>query len=49
MHHVDQLLEQNETTWGDPDAGTNHNAAELLALKSARDNRYGRLTKVCKT
>ncbi len=49
MHHVNQLLEQDEVVWDGPDTRTNQDAVELSPLELGGDYRFRSLTKVGQT
>ncbi len=49
MHHVNQLLEQDEVAWDRPDTCTNQDAIELPTLELGGDYRLRGLTKVGET
>ena len=49
MHHVNQLLEQDEVAWHGPDTRTNQDAVELPPLELGGDYRLRSLTKVGET
>ena len=46
MHHVNQLLEQDEVTGDCSDARTNHDTVESLLFEPGRDNSFRSLAKV---
>ncbi len=49
MHDVNELLEQDEVAWDDPDTRTNQDAVELPPLELRGDYRLSSLTKVGET